>query len=122
MIANPYQQYQNNSVLTASKQELTLMLYNGAIKFCNQAIEAIGQKNMQAAHNYIIRVQDIIDELRVTLNKEYPIAIEMDRLYEFVSYCLIEANISKDVSKIEDALYIIREFKDVWQKISKARV
>lgn len=121
MIANPYQQYQNNSILTASKNELTLMLYNGAIKFCNQAIEAIKEGSVQEGHNYIMRAQDIIEELRITLNKAYPIALEMDKLYEFASYSLIEANITKDTNKIEDALYIMREFRDVWKEITKPR-
>ena len=84
MVGNPYQAYQNNSIMTAPKEELTLMLYNGAIKFCNQAIEAIHSKDIQKAHLYNIRVQDIITELQSTLDFKYEISKELDSLYFFI--------------------------------------
>lgn len=120
-MANPYQQYQNNSVLTASPEELTLMLYNGAIKFCNLGKEAIERKDIQASHNNIIKAQNIIQELRITLDKKYPIAKEMELLYEFIVNLLIEANLYKDEKKIDDALSLIREFRDTWQEAMKIR-
>ena len=84
MVANPYATYQQNSINTASGPELTLMLYNGAIKFCNIAVEAIEKKNVAKAHENIIKVENIIEELRSTLNKKYPIALEMDEIYEYI--------------------------------------
>ena len=74
MVQNGYNTYKNNSVLTAKPQELTLMLYNGAIKFCNQATIEIDNKNPAKVNEYLIRVQDIIDEFRITLDKKYPIS------------------------------------------------
>ncbi len=124
MVLNPYQQYQNNSVNTASKEELTLMLYNGAIKFCNIAIEAIENKNVPRAHENIVKVENIIMELRVTLNKKYPIAQEMDKLYEYIYWILTEANMKKDKAKVEEACNLIRIYRDAWQeamKIAKKR-
>lgn len=116
MLNNPYAKIKNNSIMTASPAELTLMLYEGAIKFGNQAIAAIEAKNIQEAHQLIIRVQDIIDEFRSTLNHDYPIADEMDRLYEFISFTLMEANISKSTEKLEIALGFIRDFRDTWKE------
>ncbi|MDO4765868.1 MAG: flagellar export chaperone FliS [Eubacteriales bacterium] len=116
MLNNPYAKIKNNSIMTASPAELTLMLYEGAIKFGNQAIAAIEAKNIQEAHQLIIRVQDIIDEFRSTLNHDYPIADEMDRLYEFISFTLMEANISKSTEKLEIALDFIRDFRDTWKE------
>lgn len=116
MLNNPYAKIKNNSIMTASPAELTLMLYEGAIKFGNQAIAAIEAKNIQEAHELIIRVQDIIDEFRSTLNHDYPIADEMDRLYEFISFTLMEANISKSTEKLEIALDFIRDFRDTWKE------
>lgn len=119
MVNSAYQKYQNNSVLTARPEELTLMLYNGAIKFCNQAIESINKKDVQKSHIDIMKAQNIIEELQVTLNGDYEIAHEMNRMYEFVKQLLMEANIYKDTNKLEDALYFLREFKDVWQEVVK---
>lgn len=116
---NPYQQYQNNAVMTASPGELTLMLYNGAIKFCNKAIEAIEKKEVSSSHMYLVRVQDIVTELQATLDTQYPIGEEMDRLYTFIKQLLVEANIEKNISKINDALDLIREFRDTWQQVLK---
>ena len=70
MANNPYLKYQENSINTASGPELTLMLYNGAIKFCNMAMEAIKENDVQKAHDNIIRAENVIDELRSTLNKK----------------------------------------------------
>ena len=116
MATNPYQAYQNNSIMTASGPELTLMLYNGAIKFCNQAKEAIETKNMQKAHENIIKVENIIDELRGGLDKKYPIASDMDEMYIFINELLVKANFKKDDKLLEEAKYLIKEFKDAWQE------
>ncbi len=115
MVTNPYNKYQENSISTATGPELTLMLYNGGIKFCNIAIEGIQEKNIQKAHDHILRAQNVIDELRVTLNKKYEIANEMDELYEYINQLLVEGNKKKDVQKIEDACLLIRNYRDAWQ-------
>ena len=119
MVTNPYQQYQNNSVMTATPGELTLMLYNGAIKFCNLAIEAIEQNDLQKAHQSNLRAQDIITELQATLDTKYEISKDMDRLYTFIKELLIEGNIRKESQKLADARDLIREFRDTWQQVIK---
>ncbi len=68
---NPYAQYNRSKILTASPAELTLMLYEGSIKFCNIAIMAIEHNEIEKAHTNIIRVQKIIDELRATLDRQF---------------------------------------------------
>ena len=113
---NPYDKIKNNSIMTASPAELTLMLYEGAIKFGNQAIAAINARDIGEAHRLIVRVQDIIDELRGTLNFEFPIAEQMDRMYEFISFTLVEPNMEKNPAKVETALIFIREFRDTWKE------
>ncbi|MHC1749819.1 MAG: flagellar export chaperone FliS [Cellulosilyticaceae bacterium] len=116
MATNPYQVYQNNSIMTASGPELTLMLYNGAIKFCNQAKEAIEIKNLQKAHENIIKTENIIEELRITLKKDLPIAKDMDNMYMFINDLLVKANMKKDVNMLEDATFLIKEFRDAWKE------
>lgn len=117
MISNPYKQYQQNSIMTASREELTMLLYNGAIKFCNQSIEAIENKNIQKAHNCNIKAQNIIIELQETLDKNYIYAKDINNIYNFIRELLMEGNITKDKEKIEQAASLIREFRDLWQQV-----
>ena len=119
--ANAYQAYRNNTVLTASPQELTLMLYNGAIKFCGQAKQAIEDKNIQGAHHLITRVQDIIEELQITLDDQYPIAKEINDMYDFILFQLREANITKKPEHLDIALDFIREMRDTWAQLIKPK-
>ena len=116
---NAYQAYQSNSVLTSSPQELTLMLYNGAIKFCVQGKAAINNKNVQEAHRLIMRAQDIIQELQITLDHKYPISEELHRMYDFILYQLAEANMAKSTEQLDIAADFIREMRDTWAEATK---
>ena len=92
---DPYAQYAQNRILTASPAELTLMLYEGAIKFCNLAIMGVEQKDIQKAHNNIIKTQMIIEEFQITLNRDYPVARDFDMVYNYLLKRLREANVKK---------------------------
>ncbi len=116
MTNNPYAKIKQNSILTASPQELTLMLYNGAIKFANQAFEAIEMGDIQTAHNKIIRVDDIILEFMASLNHEYDVSESMELLYDYMHRRLIEANINKDKDILLEVIGLLREFRDTWKE------
>lgn len=116
MTNNPFAKIQQNSILTASPQELTLMLYNGAIKFTNQAIEAIKMKDMPLAHEKIIRVQDIILEFIASLDHKYSVADDMELMYDYINRRLIEANLQKDIEILEEVNEFLREFRDTWKE------
>lgn len=120
MLANNYQKYQQNSVLTASPQELTLMLYNGAIKFCNLGIEKIQCRDIEKSNYYILKVQDIIYELRVTLDDKYEVSKEIRLLYEYISRLLEQANIEKNEEKLMEAKELIVDFRDLWKAVMKS--
>lgn len=109
--------YQRNAIMTASPAELTLMLYEGAIKFCNIGIVAIEKKQYEKAHVNIKKAQAIISELRITLDHKYPVWEDFDRVYDYISRRLIEGNIHKDIEIIEDALKYIREMRDTWKEV-----
>lgn len=117
--ANPYVQYKNSKILTASPAELTLMLYEGAIKFGNIAIEAIENKEIEKAHNNIIRVQKIIDEFRATLNRKYPVAEEFDKIYRYLLRRLLEANATKDEEIMKEVVEHLRSMRDNWKEVMK---
>lgn len=112
-----YQKYQQNAVLTASPAKLTLMLYNGALKFCDQAIEAIKRKDMAASHQYNMKAQKIILELRITLDPKFQYAEDMNRLYIYISDLLVQGNVYKECEKILEARELIVEFRDTWLKV-----
>lgn len=116
-LPNAYAQYNNNKVLTASPAELTLMLYEGAIKFCNIAIAAIGRKEVEKAHNNIKKVQRIIDYLRQTLDMQYPVAQDFERIYEYLAKRLREANMKKDAAILEEVNEHLRSVRDTWKEI-----
>lgn len=114
---NYAQQYNRNKIMTASPAELTLMLYEGAIKFCNIAIMGIEQNDMQKAHINIKKTEDIILEFQSTLNRKYAVAEDFDKIYKYIYDLLVEANIHKDKEVLERALDEIRGMRDTWKEV-----
>ncbi len=118
-LPNAYSQYNNNKVLTASPAELTLMLYEGAIKFCNIAEVAIEQNDVQKAHTNIIKVQHIIDYLRQTLDMKYPVAQDFERIYEYLSKRLRDANVKKDKEILAEVNEHLHSVRDTWKEVMR---
>lgn len=118
-LPNAYAQYNNSKILTASPAELTLMLYEGAIKFCNIAEVAIEQKDIQKAHTNIVKAQRIIDHLRQTLDMKYAVSQDFDRIYSYLSQRLVEANIKKDKEILEEVNTHLRSVRDTWKEVMR---
>lgn len=118
-VQNPDEQYQRNKVLTATPAEVTLMLYEGAIKFCNIAIMAIENNEMEKAHNNIMKTQRIIEEFRNTLDRQYEVAEDFDRIYVYVLRRLFEANVRKDKEILEEVNGHLRSLRDTWKEVMK---
>ena len=118
-INNAASLYKGTKINTASPAELTLMLYEGAIKFCNIADLGFEQRDYEKVSNNIIKVQNIITELRSTLDFKYPTAKDFDVVYEYITSLLVQANIKKDPEQLALALEQIREMRDVWKEVMK---
>ena len=116
-VMNQYAQYQNSKFLTASPAELTLMLYEGAIKFCNIAIMAIEKKDVEKAHTNIMKAQRIIEEFRSTLDHKYAVAEDFDRVYVYLLQRLLQANIKKDAEILEEVNTHLRSMRDTWKQV-----
>ena len=116
---NPYAQYNNNKIMTASPAELTLMLYEGAIKFCNIAIMGIEQNDVGKTHANIMKTQRIIEEFRNTLDHKYPVWEDFDRIYVYLLQRLFEANVSKDKEILEEVNTHLRSMRDTWKEVMK---
>ncbi len=116
MTNNPYSKIKQNSIMTASPQELTLMLYDGAIKFGNQAKVAMVAGEIEKTHKLIMRVEAIIEEFQATLDMSFEVSEGMAAMYDYISRRLYEANLQKDPEILEEALGFIREMRSTWKE------
>lgn len=114
-----YSQYNNSKILTASPAELTLMLYDGAIKFCNIAIVAIEKQDISKAHTNIMKAQKIVEHFRLTLDMSYPVAEDFDRVYQYLEQRLIQANVQKDTGILEEVCEHLRSMRDTWKEVMR---
>lgn len=120
MLANQgYAAYAKNKISTASPADLVLMLYEGAIKFCNIAIVAVENKDIQKAHDNIIKVERIIQEFQMTLDHKYATAKDFDEVYTYLMSRLREANIKKDAEILEEVLKHLRTMRDTWKEVMR---
>lgn len=109
--------YGNNRIETATPAELTLMLYEGAVKFCNIAIVGLEKKDYEKVNTNIQKCRNIIVELTSTLNMKYPVAEDFKRMYDYIFALLTEANMKKDMELLERALEELRGMRDVWKEV-----
>lgn len=116
---NPYANYANTKIQTATSAQLTLMLYDGAIKFCNLAINAVEEGQIEMANTNIKKVEAIIAEFRATLNFKYPVAKDFDNVYEYLGRRLLEANLHKDKEILEEVLSHLRVMRETWTEVMK---
>ena len=112
---NPYAAYNNSKIMTASPAELTLMLYDGAIKFTNIAITAIEKGDVEKAHNNIMKTERIIIEFQSTLDHKYEVANDFDAVYTYLIRRLRDANLKKDGEILEEVLKHLRTMRDTWK-------
>lgn len=117
--ANAYAQYNNQKVMAASPAELTLMLYDGAIKFCNIAEAAVEKNDTDKAHTNIVKIEKIIEYLRSTLDMSYPVAQDFENMYSYINRRLIEANITKDLEILQEVNMHLHSIRDNWIEVMK---
>ena len=106
--------YKNQQIITSSPEQLTLLLYNGALRFLSESISALEQGDVQKSHNANLRVQAIVREFVFTLDMSYELSKNWARLYEYTEYCLIQGNIKKDVKQLHQAKSVLEELRDAW--------
>lgn len=112
-----YGSYRTVDIETASQGKLVVMLFNGAIQRASQAREAIEQNKPAEAHKHLVRAQDIIGELRSSLDMSHGEVVQaIDRTYEYFLYQLVQANLRKDVAIIDGLVPLIEEMRDTWKE------
>src|SRR5699024_112471 len=117
MMAKQLQTYQDNAVTTASGPQLTMMLYNGCIKFINQAKSALENNDFENKNYYIQRAQDIVQEFMITLDQTVEISQQMMTLYEYIYHQLQQANIKNEMKYLDEALEYVTDFRDTWKEV-----
>jgi flagellar protein FliS len=113
---NPYAKYQEQNTLTASPGELTLMLFDGCIKFLRRAALFLNEKKMENAHNELIRAQDILAELQSSLDMQYELSQGLFDIYEYIRTSAVEINVSKDAEGIPGLVGLLTELRETWQE------
>ena len=116
-ILENYKKQQQSKILMAKPEELTAMLYDGAIKFCNVAIIAIEKKDFEKAHENIVKVQKIIEYLINTLNTDYEVSKDFMNIYVYLLDVLVKANIKKDIETLNIAIRELKDLKNIWEQI-----
>ena len=114
-----YDAYAKNKIMTASPAELTLMLYEGAIKFCNIGIVACENKDIQKAHTNIRKVQNIVEEFILSLDHKDPVAKDFENVYNYMLEQLHQAMMTKDPKYLEEVLKHLRTMRDTWKEVMK---
>lgn len=120
-MANPYAQYQQTQFETASPERLLLMLFDGAIRFCNTARKGIAEKDYELGHNYCVKVQAILTELMVTLRMDVAgdLGQNLFDLYEYLHHRMMQANVKKDVEIIDEVTAHLKDLREAWSQASK---
>lgn len=119
MITSPYDKYRQTSVQTSNPAKLVIMLYDGAIRFVNTAINALQQSDIEQSNLNLGKAQAIVSELMSTLDRSYDISQNLYSLYEYTNFLLVEANIKRDVTKAEEAVSYLSELRETWLEASK---
>ena len=112
------QQYRKASIETASREQILIMLYDGAIQFLNKAKVAMKEKKIEETHNNLIGAQNIIQEFINTLDHEVApqLTANLESLYEYFLRRLVQANMKKDVKPVEEVLRLVKSLRDTWAK------
>lgn len=118
-MVNAAEAYRQQRILNAPPEHLTLMLYNGCLKFIDDGIEALAKQDYESANNLFQRAQRIISEFRLTLNFDYEISNQLLPLYNYVYDRLVEGNIKSDLAQINEAKGIVTELRDAWVQAMK---
>jgi flagellar protein FliS len=117
--ANMANVYKNQQAMTAPPEELTLMLYNGALRFVNESIVALEQGHLDKSSNANLRAQDILREFMRTLDMKYEISKNLFSLYDYLEYRLIQGNLKKDKAQLLEAKNMLQELRDTWAQAMK---
>ena len=111
-------QYQQASIETASREQILIMLYDGAIQFLNKAKVAMAKKDIEEIHNNLMGAQNILNEFITSMDVEVApqLAQNLISLYEYFIRRLVRANMKKEIEPIDEVLGYLKSLKATWEK------
>jgi flagellar protein FliS len=114
--AHPFATYQRTNVNTADQRTLIVMLYDGLLRFLRKAQQKIEAKDIEGAHNYLVRSREIVAELISTLRPEKggEIGENLKRLYAFAFDKIVEANLYKDTAMVDEVIRVMTILREGW--------
>jgi flagellar protein FliS len=119
-VNNPYQQYKKTQIDTADQGKLIVMLYDGAIRAVNKAIELMPKKEIEEIHNSIIKAQEIVMELTSSLNMDIgEISEKLFSIYMYMNNKLTEANVKKDIAPLKEVKNHLEKLREAWEAAAK---
>lgn len=120
MYSNGFNVYKNNSVNYASKEQLLLMLVDGAVKFSKQGREFMLEKDIKRSHECMIKTQDIFLELMATLDRQAgEWAEQIFQVYAFINTSLVSINMKKDTKELDKLIPLIESVRDLWYEVNE---
>lgn len=115
--------YKRQQIMTATPEALTLMLYNGCLRFLSEGMKALEEKKYEAANTALQKSQKIINEFRMTLKMEYEISKQLMPLYDYCYDRIFLGNLKSDLAPLKETQTIMTELRDAWaQAMKKARI
>lgn len=111
-------QYKTHEIQTSSPEEILILLYDGAIRFLRIAKKGIEEKNIEKAHNNLIKAQRIVSEFMLSLDMDVggDVAKNLYSLYDYLHFRLVEANLKKDPAMVDEVLEHLRSLKKTWEE------
>jgi flagellar protein FliS len=123
MTYDPTATYRSTQVASSSPASRVVLLYQGAVRFGTQHINAIERGDLETAHQASVRCQAIVSSLQETLDLSAgPLAMQLDQLYGFVLRRLVDGNLTKTTRPTQEALTILRDLLGSWQEIARTSV
>lgn len=116
---NAAEAYKRQQIMTATPEALTLMLYNGALRFMKEGKEAMLAKQWEQCNTSLQKAQKIILEFQATLKMEYDISKQLRPLYDYVYDALVDANLHSKPERVDEAVSIVTELRDAWAEAMK---
>ncbi|MBY0163243.1 flagellar export chaperone FliS [Paenibacillus lautus] len=108
--------YFNTQINTATKGELTLMLYSGCVKFLKLAVKEMDNGNYEQKNSYLTRAINILDELVITLDMKYDISQSLSSLYNYIKELIIKANVKAEQEPLMESIKLMTELRDTWHE------
>lgn len=119
MLISAQDRYVNAQIKTASPGDLTLLLYNGCVKFLKASAKCMELNDIEGKHQNLVKAQNIIEELQSTLNMSYDISKNLYSLYEYIQFKLNEANTKQSKEALNESINLVSELRETWAQAVK---